>query len=243
MSVTCCLVFQLFPWRTNVGAVICTILYGFCFKTIHSCILVVEREKGKVKEVFFANRLGCGKTCLSFCENFLTVLQENSVSCTAEVRVYVWPHSGWEKRSRQSCIVLVCHRCWQRDFHPAALGEILNIYLQYPKATSWWADKKGDLTLGFFLCEAVMGEQSKSELLMIVWIAEERCCSIFIYPEFIRSCWFSVWACSTVAVGVCQLRVWRLPQKWDKSFSGLEMVRTNQKDITYSFSAQLKAGH
>lgn len=68
-------------------AVICTILYGFCFKTIHSCMLVVEREKRKAKEVSFACRLGCGKICLSFCESFWTVLQENSISCTAELRL------------------------------------------------------------------------------------------------------------------------------------------------------------
>lgn len=226
MSVTSCLVPQLFLRRTNVRPVVCTILYGFCFKTFHSCILVVEREKGKVEEVCFAYRVGCGKTCLSFCGNFLTVFQETSVSCTAELRPYVNSH-----------IVLVCYCCWQRDFHPAALGEVLNIYLQYLRATSWWGDKNSDLTLGFFLREVMMGEQSKSELPMIVWTAEERCCSIFIYPEFIRSCWVSVWACSAVVVGTCQLRVWHLPQKWDKSFNWLEVVSTNEKSITYSFSA------
>lgn len=72
----CYVLFSLsaFPRRTNVHAVICTILDGFCFKMIHGCILLVEREKGKVKELCFAHRWRCSKTCLSFCEIFLTVL-------------------------------------------------------------------------------------------------------------------------------------------------------------------------
>lgn len=47
-----------------------------------------------------------------------------------------------------------------------------------------------------------------SELFVIVRIAEERYLiylSILIYPEFVRSCWFSVSACSSVALGMCQL--------------------------------------
>lgn len=95
-------------------AVICTVLYGVCCKTTHSCILVVEREKGKVKEVCFAYGLGCGKTCRSFCENFWTVLQENSVSCTAERRLYVNRVVLWQ------CViaadnVIFCRQLWERS--------------------------------------------------------------------------------------------------------------------------------
>lgn len=87
----CYVLFSLsaFPQRTNVHAIICNILYGCFFKTIHSCILSAEREKGKVKEVCFAHRLRYSKTCLRFCEIFLTVLQVKSVSCTAELCLYI----------------------------------------------------------------------------------------------------------------------------------------------------------